>query len=285
MSEVKEMIKKICVIGEAAVGKTSLIRRFVLDKFDDRYFSTIGTKTSAKELQVELGDEVTYLKLQIWDILGLRSFSKIQKNAYKGAHGAFIVMDITRKGTLRTLDSWLLALYKVAGEIPVVIIGNKIDLNPEFQKSELVNIVTDYGFPCYLTSAKTGENVSKSFNKLGRMIVKSWKPFTKVLPKLEKSVSPEQGIEPELALDRKLSIFEVEDIIMARYCDLLEDTDFAMAIIRNQFKRAEFNFMYPNVVGLRKAVGYLIDAASTSIEAPRLEKERKVYTNLIKMIE
>jgi small GTP-binding protein len=254
MSEVKEMVKKIVVIGEAAVGKTSLIRRFVLDKFDDRYIATIGTKTSAKEVKVNLGGEVTYLKLQIWDILGLRSFSAIQRCAYRGAHAAFIVVDITRKGTLKTMDRWLYSLYKEAGEVPVVILGNKIDLNPEFHKSELTKLVTDYGFPCLLTSARTGDNVNKSFSKLGRMIVKDWKPFIPVIPKLEKTLSIQTDVEPELELDRKFSIFEVEDIIMARYCDLLEDPDFAMAIIRKQFKKADFNFMYPTIDGL-KSIG------------------------------
>jgi small GTP-binding protein len=285
MSEVKEMAKKICIIGEAAVGKTSLIRRFVLDKFDDRYIATIGTKTSAKEVQVSLGEEVTYIKFQIWDILGLRSFSSIQKNAYKGADGAFIVVDITRKGTINTLDRWLYSLYKEAGEIPVVVLGNKVDLDPDFHKSEITQLVTDYGFPCFLSSARTGENVNKAFSKLGRMIVKDWKPFIKVIPKLEKTLSIKTDVEPELELDRKFSIFEVEDIIMARYCDLLEDPDFAMAIIRKQFERAEFNFMYPTIEGLKNAVEYLVQAASNSIEESRLEREHKAYTDLIKMID
>jgi small GTP-binding protein len=285
MSEIKEMIKKVCVIGEAAVGKTSLIRRYVLDKFDDRYIATIGTKTTAKEVSVELGDEITYLKLQIWDILGLRSFSTLQKSAYRGANGAFIVLDITRKGTLRTLEDWLLALYREAGEIPVVIMGNKVDLIPDYHKSEITKLVADYGFPCFLSSARSGENVDKAFNKLGRMIVKDWKPFIEVLPKLEKSHSSQRNIEPELELDRKLSIFEVEDIIMARYCDLLEDPDFAMAIIRNQFKKANFNFMYPTLEGLSKAVDLLIEAASTSIEEKRLDRELKAYADLLKNID
>ena len=95
MTEVKEIMKKMCVVGEPAVGKTSLIRRFVLDKFEDKYISTIGTKTTAKDLRIVLDKETMDLKLQIWDILGSRSFSKIQNIAYKGAKGAFIVLNLT----------------------------------------------------------------------------------------------------------------------------------------------------------------------------------------------
>jgi small GTP-binding protein len=184
MAELKEMIKKMCVIGEAAVGKTSLVRRFVLDKFDDRYIATIGTKTSAREIMVKSPTHSVSLRLQIWDILGLRSFSKVQKSSYKGANGAFIVIDITRKGTLRTLDSWLLSLYKEAGEIPVVVLGNKVDLNPNFDVNDIKRFVEDYGFPYYLSSARTGENVDSAFHKLGEMMINSWEPKSKILPYL-----------------------------------------------------------------------------------------------------
>ena len=87
MTEVREMMKKMCVIGDGAVGKTSLIRRFVVGNFDDKYVATIGAKTTAKHLEISRGDQTTHLKLQIWDILGARSHAKIQKTAFKGADG------------------------------------------------------------------------------------------------------------------------------------------------------------------------------------------------------
>ena len=282
MTDVKDMIKKMCVIGEAAVGKTSLIRRFVVDKFDDRYVSTIGTKTTAKDIQITVDEETTRLKLQIWDVLGLRCFSNLQRTTYKGAKGAFIVLDLTRKGTLSTFEDWLFALYKEAGEIPVIVLANKNDLKAEIKVKEVEKVAFDYGLLYYLTSAKTGENVSEAFHTLGKLMIKPW-AAPKIISLLEKSEISESEIEPELELDRRLSIYEVEDIIMARYCDLLEDPDYAMAILREQFKKAEVNFMCPTVNGLNKAVDYLLKAASNRIEAPRLEKERKAYTDLIKM--
>jgi len=281
MTEVKQMIKKICVIGEAAVGKTSLIRRFVLDKFDDRYLSTIGTKTSAKDIKITLDKKGFYLTLQIWDILGLRCFSKLQRRAYKGAKGAFIVIDITRKETLRSFGDWLISLYKVAGEIPVVVLGNKNDLEAEIGRNEIEKVAVDYGFPYYQTSARTGENVKEAFHTLGKLLVTSWEG-KKIVLLLEKSEALEREIEPEMEPGRKLSIYEVEDIIMARYCDLLEDPDFAMAVVRQQFKRADVNFICPTVEGLKKAVDYLINAASGQVENNRLYKEREAYRDLIK---
>jgi len=283
MAEVRHVVKKMCVIGEAAVGKTSLIRRFVLDRFEDRYIATLGTKTTAKELQIKIDKETTILKLQIWDVLGLRCFSTLQKSTYKGANGAFIVLDLTRKGTLSTFVSWLSSLYEVAGEVPVVVLANKKDLKAEFGRSEIEKVVMDYGFPYYLTSAKTGENVNNAFHTLGKMLIKPMEG-KKIMPLLEMSGAFDKEEEPEMEPGRQLSIYEVEDIIMARFCDLLEDPDFAMAIIREQFKRAEVNFMCPSVQGLKRAVDYLLKAASDRIEPYRLEKERKAYTDLIKLI-
>ena len=280
MPEVKHIIKKMCMMGEAAVGKTSLIRRFVLDKFDDRYISTLGTKTTAKELHLTIGEGVIILKLQIWDILGLRCFGKLQRNAFRGANGAFFVLDTTRPGTLYSFENWLSSLYKVTGEIPIIVLANKNDLKAKVRNNEIEKIAMDYGFLHYFTSAKTGENVNEAFETLGKLMIKPWKGL-RIMALREMPETVE--IEPEMDSGRKLSIFEVEDIIMARYCDLLEDPDFAMAIMREQFKRAGLNYMCPTIQELKKAVDYLLDAASNRIEAPRLAKERKAYTNLIKL--
>ncbi|UCE36265.1 MAG: GTP-binding protein [Thermoplasmata archaeon] len=283
MTEAKEMVKKMCVIGEGAVGKTSLIRRFVYNKYEDRYVATIGTKTTAKPMQINIDEKVVGMKLQIWDIQGLRCFSKLQMKTYKGANGAFIVIDITRKETIFSFEAWLLSLYKVAGEIPVVVLANKNDLEAELSEDEIMALLRIYGFPYFLTSAKTGDNVSIAFETLSKMMVTPWSGLKMGhLPEITGGFV--KGMEVELTPGRRLSALEVEDIIMARYCDLLEDPDIAMSMIRAQFKKADVNFAFPTVEGLSKVVDLLIDAASNQIEASRLTKEKKAYTSLIRMI-
>jgi small GTP-binding protein len=282
MTVPKEIIKKVCVIGEAAVGKTSLIRRFVYDRFDDRYISTLGTKTTAKELQITLGEEVCNLKLQIWDVLGSRSFAKIQKNTYKGSNGAFIVLDLTRKETMYTFGNWLLSLYKAAGQIPVVVLANKNDLKPEYDKEEIESLLRVYDFKYFLTSAKTGENVNNAFDARGKMMIKPWTGLT--IGTWLGSPETLGEVEVEMEADRKFTALEAEDIIMARFCDLLEDTDIAMAMMREQFKRANVNFMNPTIEGLARVIDYLINAASSHVEPDRLKKEEKAFLNLIKRI-
>jgi small GTP-binding protein len=283
MTEVRDLMKKMCVIGEASVGKTSLIRRFVVDKFDDKYIVTIGTKTSKKILNFKEGDTTINLKLIIWDILGQRSFPKLKESAFKGSNGAFIVLDLSRRETLYVFENWLSSLYKVVGEIPVIVLANKNDLKGEFGKEELDKLVKDYGFPYYMTSAKTGKNVNDAFYTMGRMMLNPSKEKN-IGPVLEKSKAFKMEIDTEIDPDRKFTIIEVEDIIMTRYCELLEDPDYAMAIIRAQFKKAELDFRNPTIEGLKQIVDFLIEAASNQVESSRLEKEGKVYANLIRRI-
>ncbi|UCG69928.1 MAG: GTP-binding protein [Thermoplasmata archaeon] len=283
MTEVRDLMKKMCVIGEASVGKTSLIRRFVVDKFDDKYIVTIGTKTSKKILNFKDGDTSVNLKLIIWDILGQRSFPKLKESAFKGSNGAFIVLDLSRRETLYAFEGWLSSLYKVVGEIPVIVLANKNDLKGEFGKEEIDMLVKDYGFPYYLTSAKTGKNVNDAFYTLGRMMLKPSKE-KKIGPVLEKSRAFKMEIDKEIDPDRRFTILEVEDIIMTRYCELLEDPEYAMAIIRAQFKRADLDFRNPSIEGLKQVVDFLISAAADQVESSRLDKEGIVYANLIRRI-
>lgn len=283
MAEVKDMMKKMVVIGEAGVGKTSLIRRFVVDKFDDKYIVTIGTKTSKKILTLKDGGTNVNLKLIIWDILGQRSFPKLKESAYKGANGAFVVLDLTRRETLDSFETWLSQLYKIAGEIPVIVLANKNDLKSEYGKKEIENLVKDYGFPYYLTSAKTGRNVNDAFHTLGKMMIKHWAD-KKIGPEIEEAMALEKEVSIEIDPDKPLTALEVEDIMMARYCGLLEDPDYAMAIIREQFKKAEVDFKYPTPEGLTKVLDYLIVAASNQVEASRLKNEERTLANLIRRI-
>jgi small GTP-binding protein len=284
MYEELHMMKKMCVIGEAAVGKTSLIRRFVYDRFSDRYIATIGTKTSGKEIQIFSDKKEVHLKLQIWDLIGLRSFGKVQKKAYKGANGAFFILDKTRKNTWLSFNSWLLSLYQVAGEIPVIILVNKTDLLCEFENSEIEDYFKQYGFQCIFTSAKTGHGVNNAFYSLGELMIKPWENKN-LIPKLEKEVSLEMEMEPELEPGRNLSVFEAENIIMARFCDLFGDPESAMPLINEQFRRAGLSHIDPSIERLNKVVDFLMKAASNRIEPARLEKEYKAYMNLINLID
>jgi small GTP-binding protein len=169
---------KVCLLGDSVVGKTSLIRRFVENTFVDDYLTTIGTRTSKKRIIIKKSDpeRTYYLTLLIWDIMGQINFRKLLHPAYlKGAKGAILVCDVTRKATLDHLDDWVDSLYSIWCEIPCVFIANKSDLSDHFKfgANELKSIASTYESPFFITSAKTGDNVENAFRALGEKIIEN----------------------------------------------------------------------------------------------------------------
>src|SRR5216117_2404654 len=154
MPEAQRIKTKVCLVGEAAVGKTSLIRRFVQDEFDDRYITTLGAKVSKREM----------------------AFRDLLKEAFfHGAKGVVAVCDLTRYSTLKELDDWVQSVFNVVGEIPVVYAVNKIDLKDEvmilYGDKEIEQAVRAFEAPYFYASAKTGENVEVLFRRLGTMVL------------------------------------------------------------------------------------------------------------------
>ena len=171
---------KICLVGEAAVGKTSLIRRYVLDQFEDKYITTLGAKVSKKELRFDMPESnmTVHTVMVIWDIMGEKTFRDLTKEAFfHGTKGVLAVCDLTRYNTLRELDDWVESVFGVVGEIPVIYAVNKVDLKDEvmvmYGESELDQATRAFNAEYLYTSAKTGENVELAFEKLGERILKS----------------------------------------------------------------------------------------------------------------
>ncbi len=166
---------KICLIGDVGVGKTSLIRRYVLDVFDDKYIATIGTKVTKKEMEVkdpETGAAQPVILL-IWDIMGQPSFREVLREAYfYGVEGALAVCDVTSKESLGELRYWIKAMTSTTGKVPIVFLGNKCDLRDETRVpyQDLEVFAKKHESPALLTSAKTGYNVEQSFMTLLDMI-------------------------------------------------------------------------------------------------------------------
>ncbi len=171
-----KMAKKIVIIGDPAVGKTSLIKRYVQDVFDDRYLNTIGAKVMKKGVSVNRPDsgELVDLKMILWDIAGQESFNTVKKAYYRGASGAIVVCDITRRETMQDMHRWIENLFDVSDVIPMVIVINKIDLEDEaqFSMEDVVGEYAPYGSVVYTTSASTGHNVELIFHELGKRITK-----------------------------------------------------------------------------------------------------------------
>ena len=160
--------KKVCLLGDFAVGKTSLIRRFVEGRFDDKYLSTIGVKISRKTLE----REDHRLNLLIWDLAGGDDFSKASANYLRGAAGALLVCDLTRATTLVTLTDYAQQLRAMDETAVLILVGNKADLLDERQISDeaLATVAETFAAPYLLTSALTGHHVEDAFYHLAEAI-------------------------------------------------------------------------------------------------------------------
>ncbi len=173
-AHVIKIAKKVVVIGDAAVGKTSLIKRYVKDEFDDRYLNTIGAKVMKKSVGVNKPDtgEIVDLKMILWDIAGQETFDTVKKAYYRGASGAIVVCDSTRRETMEHMHKWIENLFDMSDVIPMILIVNKTDLESEFQFSvdDVISEYAPYGSVVHSTSAKTGDNVDQIFHELGKLI-------------------------------------------------------------------------------------------------------------------
>ncbi len=171
---------KICLLGEAAVGKTSLVRRYVEDSFDDRYISTLGSKVSLKKLWLTSRSDPSKtieVQLSLWDLIGERSYLDTLHQEYlKGAQGIIAVCDVTRYSTFEALDQWLTAAFRVAGQIPLALVVNKVDLKGEimclYDEHEPQEKAERYGGFALWSSAKTGDNVNPIFGQLALAVTR-----------------------------------------------------------------------------------------------------------------
>ena len=162
--------KKICLLGDFNVGKTSLVRRFVEDKFSDQYLSTVGVKVSRKQIEVRTELDLHHVNLLVWDLEGNTKFKSITPSYLKGASGSIIVADLTRSETFNNLERHIELFAKVNPEKTIIIAMNKADLIPQEKLSKLIENYSSYNSPqiagIYTTSAKTGNNVAQIFKKL-----------------------------------------------------------------------------------------------------------------------
>jgi small GTP-binding protein len=162
--------KKICLLGDFAVGKTSLIRQFVEGRFDDKYQSTMGVKISRKTIARPYGE----LNLLVWDLAGGHGFETIKRSSYLlGAAGALIVCDLTRPESLEGLERYAHHMLQLDRDTPLTLVANKADLEDErmISDEDLHGAFKSIGNgKFFLTSAKTGEQVEEAFARLAEQI-------------------------------------------------------------------------------------------------------------------
>ncbi|CAK86110.1 unnamed protein product (macronuclear) [Paramecium tetraurelia] len=169
MQQEYDYLFKILLIGNSAVGKSSLLLRFADNVFNESFLPTIGVDFKIRTFDLN-GKTV---KLQIWDTAGQERFKTITNSYYKGAHGIILVYDVTDKQSFKDVENWLAEVEKYANENVVrVLVGNKVDLESkrEVTFEEGKELADSLNIRFIETSAKNSSNVEKAFITLANEI-------------------------------------------------------------------------------------------------------------------
>ena len=168
--EKREMIRlKILILGDSAIGKTSLLLKYVDGYFPKIYISTIGVEFKSKTINLNGMD----IKLQIWDTAGQERFHCITKNFMKGSDGIIFAYDITNRSTFDNLKNWISEAQEAAGDFEKIIVGNKIDMEERREVTEEMKnkLLNEIDIDLVEISAKKDRNVNEVFDKLVKIFI------------------------------------------------------------------------------------------------------------------
>ncbi|MCB0094551.1 MAG: GTP-binding protein [Caldilineaceae bacterium] len=162
-------------MGPFAVGKTSLVRRFIYNRFEDRYVSTIGVKVSRKIVMTPHNNDIIELSIMLWDIAGADEVDELRRSYLNGVAGAILVCDLTRRETIDKMTAYAKAIHAITPQAPLVLAANKLDLMQERVVNDqmLQNVAQQLGSSLHLVSAKTGDHVEALFKELASLLVQN----------------------------------------------------------------------------------------------------------------
>ena len=161
---------KVCIVGDFAVGKTSVVERFVNNQFSDKYLTTVGVKIDTKE--IDLPAHNVRMKLIIWDVAGSDRFSHVEFSYLRGAAAYVFVADGTRSLTIDSAESLRRDIERRFGTKPAVFLVNKGDLVDSWEVShEVFTALSERHRDVFRTSAKTGDDVERALQRLAEIII------------------------------------------------------------------------------------------------------------------
>jgi small GTP-binding protein len=165
-------IIKILNIGDYSVGKTSLALRYTQNRFSSSYLPTLGVDFHSKNIQF---DEDTTLRIVLFDTVGQEKLVSLRKRYYTGAHGAVVVFDVTRKETYEHIENWIKEVRERCPDVPIIIVGNKTDLEDERVVSydEVIKKWGEEGYTILESSAKLGEGVEDIYTIIAKKVMES----------------------------------------------------------------------------------------------------------------
>ena len=270
----EDVLKKVVLLGDSAVGKTSLMNRFINDAFDDSYISTVGAKVSKKVVNVSLDDVDYAVSFMLWDIIGSEGFKSTQSRHIAGLNGAIIVADLSRPETVKKLEEYWLPLLEetTAGVMPpILFVGNKLDLVDEeaakkiiaeFKtmdskiRSEKIILRYDVLDPYLITSAKTGQGVEEGFRTLGVMMAMDHASYEPLTRQMEEVVA-----DAIYETDERKTAKSVLDMIIVDFPYVVLSSEASRIILQDCFSKSSMSKDSPTPQGVIKIIDCLMNSA------------------------
>ncbi|MFO7618385.1 MAG: Rab family GTPase [Thermoplasmata archaeon] len=267
----EEILKKVVLLGDSAVGKTSLMNRFVQNAFSDSYISTVGAKVSKKIVNIKLGTMDYAVSFMLWDIIGSEGYKSTQSRHIAGLNGAIVVADLSRPETIKKLEEyWIPLLSATTADVmpPILFVGNKLDLVEKADADKALEefkgldarvrpeaAIKRYKIldPYVVTSAKTGRGVEEGFRSLAVMMVMDHENYDPLNRQMEEILA-----DSIYELDERKTAISVLDMIITDFPFVVQSSEASRLILQDCFGRSPMSKDRPTPQGIRDIVECLL---------------------------
>jgi len=292
----EEVLKKVVLLGDSAVGKTSLMNRFIQNAFSDSYISTVGAKVSKKIVKVSLNGVDYSVSFMLWDIIGSEGYKSTQSRHIAGLNGAIVVADLSRPETVKKLEEYWIPLLSetTAGVMPpILFVGNKRDLVDQVQADKILNEFREVDArkrtakaierykvlqPYVVTSAMTGEGVEEGFRSLAVMMVMDHEHYDPITRQMEEVVA-----DSIYETDERKTARSVLDMIVADFPYVVQSSEASRMILQDCFGRSSMSKDKPTPKGIREIIECLLrNARDKGATEETLEKYRAKWLEKLK---
>ncbi len=163
---------KLIIVGDAGVGKTSIVTKYAKSHFKKSYQITIGVDIFTKTVEVPTNGDLRRARLSIWDTAGQERFSYVRPSFYRGAAGGLVVFDLSKRQSFENTPKWMEEVKKARVSIPQILVGNKLDLHDrETSYEEALNFASELNMEYFESSAKDNQNIFEIFQRLAELVL------------------------------------------------------------------------------------------------------------------
>jgi small GTP-binding protein len=292
----EDVLKKVVLLGDSAVGKTSLMNRFVQNAFSDSYISTVGAKVSKKIVNITMNDVEYAVSFMLWDIIGSEGYKSTQSRHIAGLNGAIVVADLSRPETIKKLEEyWIPLLHETTAEImpPILFVGNKLDLVEKDVAEKMLkefmgldsrirtrSVIDRYRIlaPYVVTSAKTGQGVEEGFRSLAVMMVMDHEGYDPITRQMEEVIA-----DSIYESDERKTARSMLDMIVADFPYVVQSSETSRLLLQDCFGKSTMSKDRPTPNGIREIIDCLLrNARDKGATEETIKKYREKWLEKLK---